>query len=170
MKIAFLHENNNEFNTFLLRELRERLSSHEILSWIAGEPAPSNDLDILVANSSVRREQLLDQRKLALIQTATTGYETVDIDAATSMGIWVSYAPSDTTGNATSVAEFAILLLLGAARQIGQRCLCGNEWIWGRRSFTGWLALALATSRWPERRIGVTSLRRDGRRQPLRMG
>jgi phosphoglycerate dehydrogenase-like enzyme len=120
MKIAFLHENENEFNTSLLRELRERLSSHEILSWIAGEPAPSNDLDILVANSSVRREQLLDQRKLALIQTATTGYETVDIDAATSMGIWVSYAPSDTTGNATSVAEFAILLLLGAARQIGQ--------------------------------------------------
>ena len=120
MKIDFLHENENEFNTLLLRELRERLSSHEILSWIAGEPAPSNDLDILVANSSVQREQLLDQPKLALIQTATTGYETVDIDAATSMGIWVSYAPSDTTGNATSVAEFAILLILGAARQIGK--------------------------------------------------
>jgi phosphoglycerate dehydrogenase-like enzyme len=120
MKIAFLHNDENEFNVLLQRELRERLSSHEMLSWIVGEAAPANDLDIIIANTSVRREQLFDQPNLALIQTATTGYETVDIEAATSLGIWVSYAPSDVTGNATSVAEFAILLILGAARHIGQ--------------------------------------------------
>ena len=120
MKIAFLHENDNQFNLLLLREFRERLGSHEVLPWITGEEAPSNDLNILLANSSVGREQLANQPHVALIQTVTTGYETVDIQSATEVGIWVSYAPSDETGNATSVAEFAILLLLGAARHIGQ--------------------------------------------------
>ena len=120
MKTALLYKDKNEFNVLLLRELKERLSPHEVLSWFAGEEAPSNDLDILFANSSVGHEQLVSQSKLALIQTTTTGYETVDIETASAMGIWVSYAPSDQTGNATSVAEFAVLLLLGAARHIGQ--------------------------------------------------
>ena len=120
MKTALLYKDKTEFNVLLLRELKERLSPHEVLSWFAGEEAPSNDLDILFANSSVGHEQLVSQSKLALIQTTTTGYETVDIETASAMGIWVSYAPSDQTGNATSVAEFAVLLLLGAARHIGQ--------------------------------------------------
>ena len=69
---------------------------------------------------NVGREVLLDQPKLKLIQTASDGYEEVDIDAASELGIWVSYAPADLTGNATSVAEFAVLLLLGAARHLGE--------------------------------------------------
>jgi phosphoglycerate dehydrogenase-like enzyme len=69
---------------------------------------------------NVDRSLLLDQPKLALIQTASDGYEEVDIDAASELGIWVSYAPADLTGNATSVAEFAVLLLLGAARHLGE--------------------------------------------------
>lgn len=120
MKVAFLHSGSNQFNSLLLRELKQTLRAHEVLSWIAGEEAPSRDLDVLITNSSVGREQIASQSKLALIQTASTGYETVDIDAATEMGVWVSYAPSNSTGNATSVAEFAILLLLGASRHLGQ--------------------------------------------------
>ena len=120
MKVAFLYSGANQFNSLLLRELKQTLRAHEVLSWIAGEEAPSRDLDVLITNSSVGREQIASQSKLALIQTASTGYETVDIDAATEMGVWVSYAPSNSTGNATSVAEFAILLLLGASRHLGQ--------------------------------------------------
>ena len=120
MKIAFLHSDANELSVQLLREFKERLAAHELLSWAAGKEAPSRDLEVLLANSSVGPEQMADQRKLALIQTTSTGYETVDIDSATAMGIWVSYAPSDVTGNATSVAEFAILLLLGASGHLGQ--------------------------------------------------
>jgi len=119
MKIAFLHSD-NDFNAEMLRELRSRLTRHEVLPWIAGKSAPAHDLEVLLSVGSVGREQLEDQPKLALIQTASTGYENVDIDAATELGIWVSYAPSDLTGNATSVAEFAVLLLLGASRHLGQ--------------------------------------------------
>jgi phosphoglycerate dehydrogenase-like enzyme len=86
--------------------------------------APAYDFDVLIAMSNVSRELLLDQPKLKLIQTASDGYEMVDIGAASELGIWVSYAPADVTGNATSVAEFAILLLLGAARHLGEALRC----------------------------------------------
>ena len=118
MNIAFLHPE-NEFTTALLRELKSKLPQHELLSWISGEPAPSHEVELLVALGPVGAEQLADQPSLAFIQTASTGYEAVDIDAATDLGIWVSYAPSDVTGNATSVAEFAVLLLLAASRRLG---------------------------------------------------
>jgi phosphoglycerate dehydrogenase-like enzyme len=119
MKIAFLHSE-NEFNAEMLRELGSRLTQHELLPWITGKSAPAEDLDVLLSVGCVGRQQVEDQPKLALIQTASTGYENVDIDAATELGIWVSYAPSDLTGNAISVAEFAVLLLLGASRHLGQ--------------------------------------------------
>jgi phosphoglycerate dehydrogenase-like enzyme len=119
MKIAFLHTR-NEFTSELFRELKTALNDHELVSWEAGSPAPADDIEILLSSGEVGREHLLHQPKLALIQTTSTGYETVDIDTATELGIWVSYAPSDLTGNATSVAEFAVLLILGASRSLGE--------------------------------------------------
>jgi lactate dehydrogenase-like 2-hydroxyacid dehydrogenase len=113
MKIAFLHTR-SEFTRRLLQELKGALSEHELLAWEAGSLAPANAIEILLSSGEVGRGLLQDVPKLALVQTTSTGYETVDIDAATELGIWVSYAPSDLTGNATSVAEFAVLLILGA--------------------------------------------------------
>jgi phosphoglycerate dehydrogenase-like enzyme len=119
MKIAFLHTE-NFFTSQLLQNLRTKLADHEVVEWTGGKEAPAFDLDVLLAMGNVGRELLLDQTKLKLIQTASDGYEEVDIDAASELGIWVSYAPADLTGNATSVAEFAVLLLLGAARHLGE--------------------------------------------------
>ncbi len=119
MKIAFLHKD-NDFTAELLRELKSRNNQHEIASWIIGEPAPANDFEFLITLGKVGPDELQGQSKLAFIQTASTGYEAVDQDAATEQGIWVSFAPSDVTGNATSVAEFAVLLMLGAARHLNQ--------------------------------------------------
>jgi phosphoglycerate dehydrogenase-like enzyme len=119
MRIAFLHSE-NAFTVELLRDLRVTLAQHEVLEWITSTKAPAHDIDVLVALGDIGRDHLVDQPKLALIQTASTGYEEVDIDAASELGIWVSYAPSNPTGNATSVAEFAILLLLGASRHLGE--------------------------------------------------
>ena len=119
MKIAFLH-NENFFTSQLLQEFRTKLTDHEVVEWIDGKDAPVFDFDVLLAMGNVGRAMLLVQPKLKLIQTASDGYEEVDIDAASELGIWVSYAPADLTGNATSVAEFAVLLLLGAARHLGE--------------------------------------------------
>jgi len=119
MKIAFLHSK-NFFTSELLQKLRPALAHHEVVEWIGGKDAPAFDFDLLLAMGNVGRDLLLGQPKLKLIQTASDGYEEVDIDAASEIGIWVSYAPADVTGNATSVAEFAVLLLLGAARHLGE--------------------------------------------------
>jgi phosphoglycerate dehydrogenase-like enzyme len=119
MKIAFLHTG-NFFTSELLQKFRTTLAHHEVVEWISGQDAPAFDFDVLLAMGNVGRELLLVQPKLTLIQTASDGYEEVDIDAASELGIWVSYAPADLTGNATSVAEFAVLLLLGAARHLGE--------------------------------------------------
>ena len=119
MKIAFLHTK-NFFTSELLQKFRTTLAHHEVVEWIGGKDAPAFDFDVLLAMGNVGRAMLLVQPKLKLIQTASDGYEEVDIDAASELGIWVSYSPADLTGNATSVAEFAVLLLLGAARHLGE--------------------------------------------------
>ena len=119
MKIAFLHTQ-NFFTSELLQRFRTTLAHHEVVEWIGGKDAPAFDFDLLLAMGNVGCELLVVQPKLLLIQTASDGYEEVDIDAASELGIWVSYAPADLTGNATSVAEFAVLLLLGAARHLGE--------------------------------------------------
>ena len=119
MKIAFLHTQ-NFFTSELLQRFRTTLAHHEVVEWIGGKDAPAFDFDLLLAMGNVGCELLVVQPKLLLIQTASDGYEEVDIDAASELGIWVSYAPADLTGNATSVAEFAVLLMLGAARHLGQ--------------------------------------------------
>jgi phosphoglycerate dehydrogenase-like enzyme len=119
MKIAFLHRKSS-FTSELLQKFRTTLVRHEVIEWVDGSIAPTFDIDVLLAMGKVGRRLLNDQPKLALIQTASDGYEEVDIDAASELGIWVSYAPSELTGNATSVAEFAVLLLLSAARHLGE--------------------------------------------------
>jgi phosphoglycerate dehydrogenase-like enzyme len=119
MKIAFLHKE-NDFTRQLLSDIKKKLPGHELLSWTSGEHPPASDLETLIAIGKVGPEQLDGQPNLAFVQTASTGYESVDIDAATERGIWVSYAPSEITGNAVSVAEFAVLLMLGAARRLAE--------------------------------------------------
>ncbi len=117
MKIAFLHPK-NEFTEALFAELHSKLPDHELLSWTQGEAVPDRDVELLIALGKVGPEQLDGLSKLAFIQTASTGFESVDQDAASEQGIWVSYAPSAATGNAVSVAEYAMMLLLAASRHL----------------------------------------------------
>ena len=119
MKIAFLHTP-NFFTSELLKRLRAAMPHHEVVEWITGKDAPAFDFDVLLAMGSVGRALLQGQPRLKLVQTASDGYEEVDIEAASELGIWVSYASANLTGNATSVAEFAVLLLLGVARHLGE--------------------------------------------------
>jgi len=103
MKIAFLHRNNS-FALELLQRFRTMLPQDDLIEWIEGSISPPRDMDVLLALGTVGRQLLNSQPKLALIQTTSDGYEDVDIEAASELGIWVSYAPSELTGNATSVA------------------------------------------------------------------
>ena len=119
MKIAFTYSE-KEFNSELLKQLKINLPEHELIVWERGKNAPSKDIEVILAMGVISREQMADQPGLLLIQTVSAGYEGIDINAAAELGIWVSYAPSELTGNAISVAEFAVMLILGASRYINQ--------------------------------------------------
>ena len=119
MKIGFLYANNN-FLQAMFKQTRDGLKGHEVVGWTIGQDAPASDFEMLIVMGKFGREQMSAQPKLKFIQTASAGYEGVDLDAANELGIWLSFAESDETGNAVSVAEFAVMLLLGTARHLGE--------------------------------------------------
>jgi phosphoglycerate dehydrogenase-like enzyme len=117
MKIAFRHPKSDHAAQLLLK-LVAVLAGHELLSWPSEELAPADDIRILLALGPVERAQLEPLSKLELVQAVSAGFESIDIDAASELGIWVSNAPAGLTGNAASVAEFAVMLLIGASRHL----------------------------------------------------
>jgi phosphoglycerate dehydrogenase-like enzyme len=118
MRIAF-HAPAVEFTRQILEQLKNKLPSDTLVEWQPEAATPPEAVEVLLALGPVTRETLESLPGLALVQTLSDGYESVDIEAATELGVWVSYAPADITGNADSVAEFAVLLLLAAVRRMG---------------------------------------------------
>lgn len=107
----------NAFTEALVNSLRQRLPDDTLASVQPKSPLPP-DTEILLAMGPVTADTIRALPKLTLIQTASDGYETVDQNAATDAGIYVSFSPGGPSGNADSVAEFAVLLLLTTIRQI----------------------------------------------------
>ena len=71
---------------------------------------------VLPTMSPITAELLETADQLKLIQQVGAGLEGVDIDAATRTGIHVANVPSNDSGNAVSVAEVGIYLMIGLAR------------------------------------------------------
>jgi phosphoglycerate dehydrogenase-like enzyme len=117
MKIGF-HAPESEFANAIFDLLQRKLAHATWIKWVPGTPPPATDAQALLALGSVTGELMDKLPELALIQTLSDGYEGVDVDAASKRGIRVSYAPGDVTGNADSVAEYAVLLMLAAARRL----------------------------------------------------
>jgi phosphoglycerate dehydrogenase-like enzyme len=99
--------------------LETRLPSDEL---IVGPPSDLRTVvagvDAVVPFMSQIDAALMDAGRFRLIQQFGTGLEGVDLDAARARGIWVANAPASATGNAESVAEHAILLILAVLRQL----------------------------------------------------
>jgi phosphoglycerate dehydrogenase-like enzyme len=80
--------------------------------------------DVLIPTMSVvRREHLVDADHLRLIQQCGAGLEGVDLNAARDMNIMVANVPSDISGNADSVAELGIYLMIGLSRDFRKMAL-----------------------------------------------
>lgn len=119
MKIGYLGKQDS-FAVEMLKQMKAGNSQDEFLTWLPGEKAPAMDLEVLLAIGKVGAEELEGQTKLGLLQTASAGYDGVDVEAATKAGIWVASAPTTKTGNGESVAEFAVLLMLAASRRLNE--------------------------------------------------
>ena len=71
--------------------------------------------DVLVVRSTKVTSAMLDAGRLALVVRAGAGYNTIDVAAASTRGIYVSNCPGR---NAVAVAELAFGLLLSLDRRI----------------------------------------------------
>lgn len=75
--------------------------------------------DVLIPTmATVTRETLESCDRLKLIQQCGSGLELVDIDAAVAKGIRVANVPTDISGNADSVAEVGIYMMIGLSRDV----------------------------------------------------
>jgi len=117
MKIGF-YAPAVEFANSILEQLKAKRPNDSWTQWQPGTQPPTLDVEVLLAMGPVTRELMSRLPELVLIQTLSDGYESVDVNAATELGIRVSYAPGDVTGNADSVAEYAVLLMLATARRL----------------------------------------------------
>ena len=107
-----------EFARAIVDEVRARLPGDTLVRIEPGREAQEADVAVLLALGVVTRELMEALPGLALIQMLSDGYEGVDMEAATELGIRVSFSPGDLTGNADSVAEYAVLLMLATARRL----------------------------------------------------
>jgi D-3-phosphoglycerate dehydrogenase len=94
------------------------------------------DCDALVVRSAVRvNKEVLDKApRLRVIGRAGVGVDNVDMDAATAAGVLVMNTPG---GNAVSVAEHTIALMLSLARGVPQASASTKSGKWEKKKFMG---------------------------------
>src|SRR6478672_11127409 len=92
--------------------------------------------DALVVRSAVQvtKEVLAKAPKLRVIGRAGVGVDDVDLDAATAAGVLVMNTPG---GNAVSVAEHTLALMLAMARYIPQATASTKAGKWEKKKFLG---------------------------------
>src|SRR3954468_471376 len=94
------------------------------------------DCDALLVRSAVQVTKDVLQRapELRIIGRAGVGVDNVDLAAATEAGVLVMNTPG---GNAVSVAEHTLALMLAMARSIPQATLSTKSGKWEKKKFLG---------------------------------
>ena len=115
MKVLFAaHEN---ALAGILRLMKVEFPQHEFVASGGSRFESLKGFDVLIPiMSAVSRELLAGGDRLRLIQQCGAGLEGVDLQAAGEMNIWVANVPTDISGNADSVAELGIYLMIGLSR------------------------------------------------------
>ncbi len=124
MRIAFIARSPG-YEQFL-EQLKPRLPGHQFQERFSrGQPA-----EVLISAGGVVDRALLEIPELRLVQTLGTGYENVDVEAAAELGVWACNLRASATGNAESVAEHSVLLMLALARGLhaAEKNLRAKKW------------------------------------------
>lgn len=116
--------------------LREKQGWDVITPAAASLPSEIADADALVVRSATKvTAQLIENAKrLRVIGRAGVGVDNVDVEAATHRGIVVMNTPG---GNAVSVAEHTLALLLALARSVPQANTSIHAGRWEKSSLSG---------------------------------
>jgi phosphoglycerate dehydrogenase-like enzyme len=116
MRILFCHP---YFSPQLSWEpLASLLPGHEIITCSReGIAEHLEGVDILVPFAAPITRSLIERGTFGVIHEFAVGLDTVDVEAATAVGVWVAHLPGASTGNADSVAELALRHLLLLSRR-----------------------------------------------------
>ncbi|ACN17821.1 SerA2 [Desulforapulum autotrophicum HRM2] len=108
----------NAWGGFLER-IRSKLPGHHFRAAGSFHIDSLKGVDVLIpAMTWITREMMETGDRLRLIQQCGSGLEGVDIKAATDQGVSVANVPAGTSGNADSVAELGIYMMIGLSRNI----------------------------------------------------
>lgn len=100
------------------RRLGPLVPHDRIVSCGPSELAASlRDVDVVIPYVAVVDAAAIGAGTFGLVQQFGVGLETTDVAAATDAGVWVARVPSRGVGNAESVAEHAVLLMLALSRR-----------------------------------------------------
>ena len=102
----------------------------------AALPSELANADALIVRSATKVTAALLEKapKLRVIGRAGVGVDNVDVDAATHRGVLVMNTPG---GNAVSVAEHTLALMLGLARAVPQANTSTQAGKWEKSAFSG---------------------------------
>jgi D-3-phosphoglycerate dehydrogenase / 2-oxoglutarate reductase len=89
--------------------------------------------DVLVVRSTKVTAAMLDAGSLSLIVRAGAGYNTIDVAAASSRGVYVSNCPGK---NAIAVAELALGLMLALDRRLADNVAALRQGQWNKKEFS----------------------------------
>jgi phosphoglycerate dehydrogenase-like enzyme len=99
--------------------LKDKLPQHEFHASGYFGFETLQGFDVLIPTMSiVDKKALAKSGRLRLIQQCGAGLESVDIIAAQEKNIWVANVPTDISGNADSVAELGIFMMIGLSRNL----------------------------------------------------
>jgi D-3-phosphoglycerate dehydrogenase len=93
----------------------------------------SSGADVLVVRGTVVNAQMLDAGRLSLVVRAGAGYNTIDVAAASTRGIYVSNCPGK---NAIAVAELAFALILALDRRVPDNVAGLRAGKWNKKEFS----------------------------------
>lgn len=77
---------------------------------------------VLIPSVAHISSEIISRGEFGLVQQLGVGLDSVDVEAATRAGVWVARVPGAGSGNAESVAEHALLLMLALSRRLPQAC------------------------------------------------
>lgn len=89
--------------------------------------------DVLVVRSTKVNETMLEAGALKLVVRAGAGYNTIDVAAASRLGIYVSNCPGK---NSIAVAELAFALMLTLDRRIADNVISLRRGEWNKKEFS----------------------------------
>ncbi len=102
-----------------LNIIRRKLPQHHFEATGGFDINTLHGFDVLIPTMSrVHEDILATANRLRLIQQCGSGLEGVDLDAAIKRNIWVANVPTEMSGNADSVAELGIYMMIGLSRDV----------------------------------------------------